>query len=281
MAKSGPASSLYAPGEVPRGSQARPRWPLAADSPPVRPVWTWVARGLIGGAALQSTAVDGGDGGTRRLAAAHRAHIGVLSRRDRPAGGRDRLQPEGRLPKSSRAASPALRQTSLQHAMTRCWTSAPAELHSIVNTPSCLAQPRTSPSPCSSRRSDSDRTMWISSLPCECVDAVNGRGRRAIDFGKTSRARRWGRRHAADDIPGGGESRPTTARTGRRSPLGSPNHRSPSRVCGARVSVRMIRSRCEAHRSIARAKPLLGGRVRAGGGHARSRETRPSDLFVQ
>ena len=62
MAKSGPASSLYAPGEVPRGSQARPRWPLAADSPPVRPVWTWVARGLIGGAALQSTAVDGGDG---------------------------------------------------------------------------------------------------------------------------------------------------------------------------------------------------------------------------
>ena len=85
MAKNGPASSLYAPGEVPRGSQARPRWPLAADSPPVRPVWTWVARGLIGGAAPQAPAVDGGDGGTRRLAAPHRAHIGVLSRRDRPA----------------------------------------------------------------------------------------------------------------------------------------------------------------------------------------------------
>ena len=164
--------------------------------------------------------------------------------------------------------------------MTRCWTSAPAELHSIVNTPSCLAQPRTSPSPCSSRRSDSDRTMWISSLPCECVDAVNGRGRRAIDFGKTSRARRWGRRHAADDIPGGGESRPTTARTGRRSPLGSPNHRSPSRVCGARVSVRMIRSRCEAHRSIARAKGVLGGRVRGGGGMpGAGRRARATCLF--
>ena len=35
---------------------------------------------------------------------------------------------------------------------------------------------------------------------------------------------------------------------------------------GARVSFRMIGSRCEAHRSIARAKPVLGGRVRAGGG---------------
>ena len=50
---------------------------------------------------------------------------------------------------------------------------------------------------------------------------------------------------------------------------------------GARVSFRMIASRCEAHRPIARAKPVLGGRVRAGGGHARSRETRPSDVLVQ
>ena len=89
--KIGPASSPYAPGEVTRGSQARPRWPWAADIPPVRPEGTWVARGLIGGAAPQAPAVDGGDGGTHRLAAPHRAHIGVLSRRDRPAGGRDRL----------------------------------------------------------------------------------------------------------------------------------------------------------------------------------------------
>ena len=32
--------------------------------------------------------------------------------------------------------------------------------------------------------------------------------------------------------PAGGEARPTTARTRRRTPLGSSNHRSPSRVCG-------------------------------------------------
>ena len=50
---------------------------------------------------------------------------------------------------------------------------------------------------------------------------------------------------------------------------------------GARVSFRIIGSRREGHRSIARAKPVLGGRVRAGGRHARSRETRPSDVFVQ
>ena len=90
--KIGPASSPYAPGEVTRGSQARTRWPWAADSPPVRPEGTWVARGLIGGAAPQAPAVDGGDGGTHRLAAPHRAHIGVLSRRAWPVGGRGQLR---------------------------------------------------------------------------------------------------------------------------------------------------------------------------------------------
>ena len=49
---------------------------------------------------------------------------------------------------------------------------------------------------------------------------------------------------------------------------------------GARVSFRMIGSRCEAHRSIARAKPVLGGRVRAGGGMpGAGRRARATCLF--
>jgi len=49
---------------------------------------------------------------------------------------------------------------------------------------------------------------------------------------------------------------------------------------GARVSFRMIGSRCEAHRSIARAKPVLGGRVRAGGGMpVAGRRARATCLF--
>ena len=80
---------------------------------------------------------------------------------------------------------------------------------------------------------------------------------------------------------GAAKTAPTaTSRTGRRSLLGSSNHRSPSRVRGARVSFRMIGSRCEAHRSIARAKPVLGGRVRAGGGKpGAGRGARATSLF--
>ena len=49
---------------------------------------------------------------------------------------------------------------------------------------------------------------------------------------------------------------------------------------GARVSFRIIASRCEAHRSIARAKPVLGGRVRAGGGMpGAGRRARATCLF--
>ena len=57
-----PVRSSYAPGKVPHGHQARPRWPWAADSPPHGRSWTWVARGSMGRGSLQSTAVQGAIG---------------------------------------------------------------------------------------------------------------------------------------------------------------------------------------------------------------------------
>ena len=65
IVKIGPASLLYAPGEVPRGSQARPRRPRAAGSPPKPRTWTWVARGSMGMGSPQSTAEDDAGGGPK------------------------------------------------------------------------------------------------------------------------------------------------------------------------------------------------------------------------
>jgi len=133
------------------------------------------------------------------------------------------LSKEARAQPRHRVARPAL-----QHATTRCWTSAPAELHSIVNTPSCLAQPRTPLSPCSSRQSASDRMKWTSSLACECVLVMNGRAGSDGDGEITSRVVRWVRGLANDEVPCDCSDRLASSRTRRRSAAGkerlSPNH---------------------------------------------------------
>ena len=91
---------------VPQARYTRPtRCPAASRHGPGGP-WQRKARqfarygpgwrgGSLAGQPSKAAAMDGGDGGTRRLAAPRRAHIGVLSRRFWPVGGRGQLRYAG------------------------------------------------------------------------------------------------------------------------------------------------------------------------------------------